>query len=217
MRFYEKLNEYIALLGCKAKDVGAASGISAATLSRYHSGERLPDVDSEAFEKLCVAIAEIAKEKNLSGITEDSVRESFFETEDFVSADTQQLLQNFDTLVSMLNISISKLCRHINYDVSAVFRFRNGTRRPAEPEKFAAAVAGYVTKEWDSAQDKAILAELLGCGEQELADNPARYKRLTEWLLCGKSAKANPVSDFLRKLDEFDLNEYIKAIHFDEL
>ena len=50
MRFYEKLNEYIALLGCKAKDVGAASGISAATLSRYHSGERLPDVDSEAFE-----------------------------------------------------------------------------------------------------------------------------------------------------------------------
>ena len=66
MRFYEKLNEYIALLGCKAKDVGVASGISAATLSRYRSGERLPDVDSEAFEKLCVAIAEIAKEKNIS-------------------------------------------------------------------------------------------------------------------------------------------------------
>ena len=69
MRFYEKLNEYIALLGCKAKDVGAASGISAATLSRYRSGERLPDVDSEAFEKLCVAIAEIAKEKNVNLIT----------------------------------------------------------------------------------------------------------------------------------------------------
>ena len=217
MRFYEKLNEYIALLGCKAKDVGVASGISAATLSRYRSGERLPDVDSEAFEKLCVAIAEIAKEKNISGISEDSVRESFFETEDFLSADTQQLLQNFDTLVSMLNISINKLCRHINYDVSAVFRFRNGTRRPAEPEKFAAAVAGYVTKEWDSVQNKAILAELLDCGEQELSGSPERYKRLVEWLLCGKSAKANPVSDFLLKLDEFDLNEYIKAVHFDEL
>ena len=54
MRFYEKMNEYIALLGCKAKDVGAASGMSAATLSRYRSGERLPDVDSEAFEKLCI-------------------------------------------------------------------------------------------------------------------------------------------------------------------
>lgn len=217
MRFYEKLNEYIERLDCMAKDVGEASDISAATLSRYRSGERLPDVNSETFEKLCFAIAVIAKKKNISGITEDSVRESFLETEDFLSADTEQLLQNFDTLVSTLNISINKLCRHINYDVSTVFRFRNGTRRPAEPERFAAAVAGYVSRELDSAQGKAILAELVGCPEQELSDSSARFEKLTKWLLCGKSAKDNTLSDFLLKLDEFDLNEYIKAIRFDEL
>ena len=83
MRFYEKMNEYIALLGCKAKDVGAASGISAATLSRYRSGERLPDMNSEAFEKLCFAIAQIAKKNNSHDITKDSVRECFLETENF--------------------------------------------------------------------------------------------------------------------------------------
>lgn len=217
MRFYEKLNTYIEQLGCMAKDIAEASGISAATLSRYRSGERLPDMNSEAFKKLCLAIAQIAKQKNHSDLTEDSVRECFLKAEDFLSADTEQLLKNFDTLVSTLNISINKLCRHINYEVSTVFRFRNGTRRPAEPEKFASAVAGYVTRELDSVQDQAILAQLLGCSENELTDSSVRFEKLTEWLLSGKNAENNPISGFLFKLDEFDLNDYIKAIHFDEL
>lgn len=217
MRFYEKLNEYIERLGCMAKDICERSGISAATLSRYRSGERLPDMNSDAFEKLCFAISQMARQQNISDMTEDAVRRHFLETEDFLSTDTQQLLKNFDTLVSTLNISINKLCRHINYDASTVFRFRNGTRRPAEPEKFAAAVAGYVTKELDSVQDRAVLSELLDCSENELSDSSARFERLTRWLFCGKSAQDNPISGFLFKLDEFDLNDYIKAIHFDEL
>ena len=134
MKFYEKLNEYIKQLGCKAKDVSEISGISAATLSRYRSGERLPDMNSKAFEKLCFAIAQIAKQNNNSDITKESVREFFLETEDFMPANTEQLLKNFDAIVTTLNISINKMCRYINYDVSTVFRFRNGTRRPAEPE-----------------------------------------------------------------------------------
>ena len=107
MRFFEKLNEYIELLGCMAKDVGEMSGISAATLSRYRSGDRLPDVNSEAFERLCSAIAAIAKEKNILDITEDSVRESFLGTEDFHHRHTERLLQNFDTLVSFTNFTAS--------------------------------------------------------------------------------------------------------------
>lgn len=217
MRFYVMLNEYIDKLGCKAKDVSEKSGISAATLSRYRSGERLPDVNSEAFEKLCAAIAQIAKQKKCSDITEASVRKCFLEAEDFLSADTEQLLKNFDTLVSTLNISINKLCRHINYDASTVFRFRNGTRKPADPKKFAADVAGYVVRELDSTQDQAVLAKLLGCSENDLSDSSARFEKLTEWLLSGKNAENNPISDFLLKLDEFNLNDYIKAIHFDEL
>lgn len=217
MKFYEKLNEYIEHLDCMAKDVAEVSGISAAALSRYRSGERLPDMNSEAFDKICFAIAEIAKQKNHSELTETFVRKSFLETEDFLHTDTEQLLKNFDTLVSTLNISINKMCRQINYDVSTIFRFRNGTRRPAEPEKFAAAVAGYVTKELDSMQNQAILARLLACSENEISDNSMRFSKLTEWLLSGKNTINNPTSDFLHKLDEFDLNDYIKAIHFDEL
>ncbi|MDD6021369.1 MAG: helix-turn-helix domain-containing protein [Acutalibacteraceae bacterium] len=83
MKFHEKLNEYIEQLGCRARDISELSGISAATLSRYRSGERLPDMNSEAFEKLCFAIAQIAKKNNSHDITKDSVRECFLETENF--------------------------------------------------------------------------------------------------------------------------------------
>lgn len=34
---------------------------------------------------------------------------------------------------------------------------------------------------------------------------------------AGKKGQSSDISSFLSKLDEFDLNEYIKAIHFDEL
>ena len=109
MKFCEILNEYIERLGCMAKDVANASGVSAATLSRYRSGERLPDTSSEAFEKLCIGIALISEEKNIADITEVFVREHFLETDDFLSADTEHMLRNFDTLVSTLNISITRL------------------------------------------------------------------------------------------------------------
>lgn len=217
MRFYEKLNEYIELLDCMAKDVAEVSGISAATLSRYRSGERLPDMNSEAFDKICFALAEIARQKNHSELTETFLRKSFLEAEDYLHTDTEQLLKNFDILVSTLNININKLCRKINYDVSTIFRFRKGTRCPADPEKFAAAVAGYVTKELDSVQNQAILARLLACSENEIADNSMRFTKLTDWLLSEKNTLNKPTSDFLHKLDEFDLNDYIKAIHFDDL
>ena len=37
------------------------------------------------------------------------------------------------------------------------------------------------------------------------------------WLFGDRDHRDHPVSGFLFKLDEFNLNDYIKAIHFDEL
>ena len=52
MDFKEKLNEYIEQLGCTSKELAQASGLSAATISRYRSGDRLPQRDSENYDKL---------------------------------------------------------------------------------------------------------------------------------------------------------------------
>lgn len=217
MKFSETLNNYIEQLDCKAKDICKKSGISAATLSRYRSGERLPDPNSEPLKRLCAAISEIARDKGIEGICVERVLEEFSNTEDFESLDTKQLFENFDMLVNVLNININKLCRNINYDVSTVFRFRNGTRKPAEPTKFAVAIAGYISREIDNAGEISVLAELIGCSQEKLSDSSKRFDKIQNRLLNGKNRRTDGISNFLNKLDEFDLNEYINAIHFDKL
>ena len=219
MKFQAQLNAYIQQLDCLAKELSTASGISAATLSRYRSGERLPDPNAPVFGQLCQGIARLAAERGLTEVTEEAVRAAFFAAEDFAQADTEQLMRNFDLLLSMLDISVSKLCRQIHYDPSTIVRFRNGSRRPAEPERFAAAVASSIVRERDTPQDMAVLASLLQCPADALADVSVRFDRLRNWLLNGQVAAVGKedISGFLTKLDEFDLNEYIQAIHFDQL
>lgn len=217
MKLSERLNEYIGILECTAKDISSLSGLSEATISRYRAGGRVPEPDSEAFEQLCEAIALLAGKKQQSDITKASVKESFLVCTDLITTDREQLRKNFNTLISVLDMNIARLCRYTNYDASTIFRFRNGSRQPSEPTKFAAAIAGYVSREMDSAVEITVLAELLRCPQEELFDSSKRFDKIQNWLLNGKSTRTDSVSKFLTKLDEFDLNEYIKAIHFDEL
>ena len=215
MRFCDRLNEYIETLDCTAKELSELSGISAATVSRYRSGERLPDAESGAFSSIVNALTAIAENKKIA-LGAEEIRSQLLACDGLVSADKEQLRLNFNTLISVLDINISKLCRSTNYDSSTIFRFRNGSRRPADPEQFAEAVASFVAREINSPTDLAVLTELIG---EETDDCSARYEKIKEWLLCGKSGdtEGGGISGFLAKLDEFDLNEYIKAIHFDEM
>lgn len=217
MYFHEKLNEYIQMIPCTAKELSEGSDLSAATLSRYRSGERVPKMRSPAFSRLCSAVAELAQKKGHSAVTCDSVRKDFLSCENLVTIDREQLRYNFNTLISLLNINLSRLCQYTNYDTSTIFRFRSGSRQITEPEKFAAAIAGYVTKELDSASEKAVLAELFGCPVELLADPSVRFQKIQTYLLDAQGKREDSITHFLAKLDAFDLNEYIKAIHFDEL
>ena len=218
MKFCEKLNEYIELCGCTAKELSTAAGISAATLSRYRSGERVPTMDSEVFRGLCSAIANIASEAIKHDIPDSSVRESFFECSDFVSTDMEQFRCNFNTLIARLDVNISSLCQSTNYDTSTVFRIRNGTRQPSDPDGFATSVASYISRTV-TGDDINTLAGLIGAEISELCDSAARFALTKEWLINGQSqaTDSRSVEGFLHRLDEFDLNEYIKAIRFDEM
>ena len=218
MKFCEKLNEYIALLSCTAKELCALSGISEATLSRYRSGERVPELGTKGFDGLCSGIAQIAKSK-APILTPEKIKDEFCSCSDFDSTDKELLRKNFNTLISALSININRMCRYINYDVSTVFRIRNGTRNPADFESFSSAVASFVAEDMKFASELAVLAELLGCNADEIADRSAVYTRVKNWLTAERMQKpdTDTIGGFLSKLDEFDLNEYIKVIKFDEL
>ena len=219
MKFSEKLNDYIKQLSCTGKDICNLSGISAASFSRYRNGERVPELGTKPFEDLCCALAQISAQKGELQITADSVKKAFVSCDDFVSTDKELLRKNFNTLLSALNVNLTQLCQYTNYDASAVFRIRNGSRKPGDAERFASAVASFVTRTMQMPSEIAAVAELIGCDIDEIYDLSVRYAKIKSWLLKQPVQKAedNSVSKFLSKLDDFDLNEYIKVIKFDEL
>lgn len=219
MKFSEKLNDYIEQLSCTGKDICNLSGISAASLSRYRNGERVPELGTKPFEDLCCALAQISAQKGKLQITADAVKKAFVSCDDFVSTDKELLRKNFNTLLSALNVNLTQLCQYTNYDASAVFRIRNGSRKPGDAERFASAVASFVTRTMQTQSEIGAVAELIGCDIDEIYDMSVRYAKIKSWLLKQpvQKAEGNSVSKFLSKLDDFDLNEYIRVIKFDEL
>lgn len=219
MRFSEKLNEYIVQLSCTTKDICNLSGLSAASLSRYRNGERVPKLGTKSFDELCYALAKIAADKEIPRITVITVKEEFMNCDDFVSADKELLRKNFNALIAALNINLTQLCQYTNYDASAIFRIRNGSRKPGDADQFASAVASFVAREMQTPPEIAAVAELIGSTPDEIYGLSVRYSRIKSWLLEQPVQKPenDSVSKFLGKLDTFDLNEYIKVIKFDEL
>lgn len=219
MKFSEKLNDFIEQLSCTGKDICNLSGISAASLSRYRNGERVPELGTKPFEDLCCALAQISAQKGELQITADAVKKAFVSCDDFVSTDKELLRKNFNTLLSALNVNLTQLCQYTNYDASTVFRIRNGSRKPGDAEQFASAVASFVTRTMQTPSEIGAVAELIGCDIDEIYDLSVRYSKIKSWLLKQpvQKAESNSVSKFLNKLDDFDLNEYIKVIKFDEL
>ena len=217
MRFCEQLNEYMTRLDCRGKDLAEAAGLSAPSLSRYRTGERTPSRDSAALSSLCAALAALAREKGVKDMGEETLREAFLRCEEYAGTDKRMLRENFNALIEVMGLSVGKLCRYANYDPSTIFRFRSGARQPAEPEQFAAAVASYLSREMDGAQQREVAAELLGCDAGELSDRTVYCQRVRDWLLGSHGPREDSVSHFLAKIDEFDLNKYIRSIRFDEL
>ena len=217
MRFCEQLNEYITRLDCRGKELAEAAGLSAPSLSRYRTGERTPGRGSAVLTALSDALADMAKAKALPDMDADTLYSAFLQCDEYAGTDRKMLRENFNALIEVMGLSVAKLCRCANYDPSAIFRFRRGERQPAEPEQFAAAVASYVSREMDGPAQREVAAALLGCAAEDLGDRAAYCRRVQDWLLGSHAPREDSVSRFLTKLDEFDLNAYIRSVHFDEL
>lgn len=218
MNFSETLKEYMEMLHCTAKVLSDASGLSPATVSRYRSGERVPEPNSDAFDRLCNAIVLLsAKGVTAAPLTREAVVESFLRCPDFIVSDQELFRQKLNTLIAALKLNLSKLCRCTNYEASALFRIRSGSRNPSEPAKFAADIARYVAETTDECAEKESLAVLLGCPVNELSDFSARFERVLYWLTDSQDRRSDSMARFLEKLDDFDLDEYIRVIHFDTL
>lgn len=219
MEFNDQLNAYIARLGCTARELAECSGLSAATVSRYRSGERMPDRAQLA--ALCRGIAALAAQKGQEGFAAPEVERTLLVLcSEKPELDSETLRSNLNTLLTVLSINVSELARGISYDASHISRIRSGQRKPADASNFVREVAGFVARRYRSEGALAIVAELTGRPAGELADESACFEALRDWLTNGTGGMgggADYTFAFLKKLDAFDINQYIRAIHFDEL
>ena len=217
MTFSEQLNQYIALLSCSAKELSAACGLSDTVISRYRSGERVPGAHSAQLEKLCTGIAALANRQGIAGYPAETVQACFSEILAKEENSRAWLSANLNTLISVLELNTTELARFMNFDASYLSRIRSGQRRPADPENFAIQVAGFVEKRYGSPEKRAAVAELLGVESGRLASDSACRALLAEWLCSEPDSTQESMEEFLEKLDDFDLDEYIRAIRFDQL
>ena len=66
-------------------------------------------------------------------------------------------------------------------------------------------------------EQKVVISRLINYPVEEFSNYTEFQNRLTDWLLAGAGAVKDSMTVFLEKLDEFNLDEYIRVIHFDKL
>lgn len=215
MNFQECLNNYIIQIRCNGKELARNSEISETVISRYRKGERAPSADSEYLKKLSDGIIKTAAEKGIRDFQADKVwqtlRESLEDNRDEPVFNSQKL----DILLRELDINISRIAAFLHYDPSYLSKIRTGKRNPAHHQQFIEKICEYVASNYKDEQDRKKVTYLIQCNEDELADSSSYRRKLREWLSSSKPEDVDYVSAFLRKVDSFNLDDYIRAIHFD--
>ena len=212
MGIAEKMEYYLNMLGCTSQELSEASAVSPATISRYCSGTHTPKPNSRSLAKLAKGIAVLCEKKKID-VTEENVLKELQTCCTPHTITSALFALNFNTLVSKLNISLTAFSEFSNYDLSYLYRIRNGERKPHKTDDLRDYLCRYIARYHNSDTEKTLLSRLTG---KEITDDRQIYDALMEWLYADHSGemKSDTAEHFLTHLDDFDLGEYIRAISF---
>ena len=216
MNFKEVLNKYLKELNCSQKMLSESSGLSETVISRYKSGERTPDKNSEQLTKLTTAIFNISKTMSKKQYTLDKIENDFNKVLQNDNFDYTTLSNNLNILITSLKISINEMSKYIVFDSSHISRIRYGKSKPSNPIEFSNKICTYIFNRYNNPDDINNLMTIIGCKKNDLSNNNF-YNTLFTWLTSESIQVKNQINNFLYDLDSFNLNDYIKAIKFDEL
>lgn len=216
MTFNEQLNKYMEQFDCSSQDLVTASGLSSSVISRYRNGDRTPNVKSNQLEQLTVGLYKICCDKNIKK-EQSEIYNTLANSLNDILISSEQLSKNFNEIISALNISVADLVRSICYDASFLSKIRAGNRKPSKSKDFVEAVCAFVVSKYSSQSNKQTISLLIDCNVEDLKNQSDYLFHLVNWFSSNTSIEENSISNFLKNLDEFDLGQYIKAIHFDEL
>lgn len=210
--FDEKLNDIMKYLHCSPKELVKYSGLSAATISRYRAGTRLPSEDSTQLCQLISGLAKAAQEAGKDNVTAEMLKNELKvpAAENSKSELSDGLRVNLDLLISTMHISIKDMAAHLGYDYSHLSRIRSGQRNPSDAEQFSRHVGEYVYSCLSEESSRDILSDLLGCTSAELNSLEDVQNKVAGWLCDTSDTPRRYAKEFLVKLDKFDLDTYIE-------
>ena len=211
MSFQECLNQYLATLGCTARELSDASSVSAAVISRYRSGERTPGADSAQLSAIAKGIVSLSAQKNSVIMSEEEVYLSLVQSITGIRVDYSVFLANLHALLSALSIGNNEFARSLDYDPSYISRILSEKRRPADLPLFIFMTSSYVAKRYNSDNDISIIADLVDCNTEELTDPQRCASIIAEWLGTCTELRFNTFMSFLENLDTFDVESYYSS------
>jgi transcriptional regulator with XRE-family HTH domain len=206
MEFRDYLKKDLERIGCSLSELSRASGLSSAVISRYRSGERIPLADSEMLIRLCSGLSKLEAEAGLTPMGE----ERLIRYRAAIGNKPSLLAEHLDELLSTLRLSMKDLSYILNYDASYLSRIRSGKRAPADPVAFADHIARALGDSLRPA-DRMLVNELTGA---ESDNDFAEY--LSRWLIQTEATQEVEVERFLSTINTFNLNQYIRSLHFEE-
>ena len=218
MNFSDKLNEYIVLIGCTNKQLSDITGIAPPIISGYRKGNRIPKYDSDQFKKLVSGIVTLSKEKKIDTITKDNVKNDLgnFLKKENINFDLFNT--NFNILIETFKINLSDLAKYLGFDSSYVSKIKNGIRKPLIISDFANGVCKFIINNYLDTNNE-LIKDLIKCDDKDFKDSDIITDKLYYWFTHNVNKNNNDynVDNFIKKLDNFDLNDYIKSIKFDKL
>ena len=214
MLFKDQLNIYMKELNCTAKQISEISELSAASLSRYRNGERIPETKSNTLNSIAKALAHLSS-TTPAPLKEQDILDAFYACSDINTSDNESFRNKLNTLIDTLDLSINELCKSTGYESSAFFRIRRGTRNPSDPIRLGQDVSSYITRECTD-NERIEKLNILISGYKD-ADMSERFEYLFHWLMETDAKPVNDMESFLKKLDDFDLNDFITSIHYDDI
>ena len=216
MNFSEQLNYYIDEFSCTSQELSNISGISPTVISRYRNGQRKPKLKSPILETLAEGLSKIAIKNGIS-VTAESILNSLSVSLNDIPIDFSQLKNNLNTLISSLNINVTRLSHFICIDASLVSKIRSGQIAPSNPVEFVEGVSLFIVQKYNDKSSKEIVSGILNCKTDDIEDDARYLEALKKWLSSNTSSNNAVMNSFLTNLDNFNLEEYIKVVRFDEM
>lgn len=219
MNFSELLIDYCEKVGCSNVELSKASGIDASLISRLKKGSRTITAESETLVKICKGLLFLAKEKSVANFPKDIYEKFNHVLLENSKKELEQITifsQNLNYIIEQLNISNAHLAKFLSVDPSLISRIRTGKRKPADMDEMISSFSDYLKKYYFSENHLNFYLNEFELTFDEFS-NSNFQELLFSWLVSKKIRKENSIIHFLDKLNDFNLEEYIAAIRFNDI